>query len=225
MREPSLPGLQASRPPGPAFPQAPSEFRPALQEGCLLFLPGAEYLPPPSRFSHRSCCLHSPHPCLHPMRTSLLQNPTGGPVVPGSAWGPWLPVARCPHHFPCAQGPVPPTRGPCRHVLSLVGVGAPGGPKSSSRNNSRSGRSSSWAHRGPPTRCQTFLVLSHSIRTVTQGGGRVIPTLQMRKLRPGGRRATWPGYMAGEGQSWDLAHACPPGTTPPPPSKGSTDVC
>ena len=135
-------GAQPSRLPGPAFPQAPSEFQPALQAGCLLFLPRAEYLPPPGQCSHRSCCLHRPHPCLCPVNTSLLQNPTRGPAVSGSARGPWLDAARCPHHFLRARDSAP-QRGPCGHVRSLVGAGAPGGPKSSSCNNSSSSRSSS----------------------------------------------------------------------------------
>lgn len=55
-------------------------------------------------------------------------------------------------------------------------------------------------------------VLSHFIRTVTQGGGRVIPTSQVRKLRPSegidlARLQGWRGAELGSGlclSTWDL---------------------
>lgn len=128
---------------GARLPTARGDFRclsPAFQASTTGFPTGAQRVPtcppsglpavpcrsgappasPPGQRSHGFYRPPCPHPCHYSVKTSLLQNPAGGPAVPGSAWGPWLREAQCPHHFLRARGSAPHTRGPCRHVLSLV---------------------------------------------------------------------------------------------------------
>lgn len=155
MLEPSLRGLQDrlshKRPASPDLPAEQAAFC-SFQEPST-FRPGQR--------SHRSSRVGCPHPCLNPVKTSLLQNPTAGPGTPGSGRGPWLHVAwprsHCPRHFRHAHYSAPRREFPVgvscpssglglleglshRFVTTVAAVIVPSSPSSSSLGATSSSR-------------------------------------------------------------------------------------
>lgn len=116
MSEPSLPGLHdrlSHR--RPASSDLPSK----RAAGCSLQKRSTSRLTSrPALTRVLPPALHSPLPLLSEnLPSSKPSWRTGGPR---KCLGPWLREAQCPHHFLRARGSAPHTRGPCRHVLSLV---------------------------------------------------------------------------------------------------------
>lgn len=128
MPEPSLPGLQDRL---SHSAQRVATCRPS----GLPAVPSRSSVPPlparPALTRVRSGRLECPHPCVYPVKTSLLQNPTGGPAGPGSARGPRLHVAwpssHCPRLFLRAHYSAPKREFPVDMSWLSSGLGLPEG--------------------------------------------------------------------------------------------------